>query len=160
VCDQCLENDYTYAYSRRGNEYYIRNDDVIEVGGELYDINYLSDNSIVELANGEYEHHDNAVYIESADAYYHVDDDDICYAEDTGRYELREDCWCCSESGNYYTDDEDSVEVDGDLYHPDHAPEQEEEDVEESETAVEAEPTLTVTAVVDITIDERFSLAA
>jgi len=123
VCQNCLENDYTYAYSRRGNEYYIRNDDVVEVGGEWYHISYLSDNNIVELHDGEYADLDNAVYVESEDAYYHVDDDDICYAEDTGRYELREDCWCCSESGNYYTDDEESVEIDGDLYHPDHAPE-------------------------------------
>jgi hypothetical protein len=130
VCQNCLENDYTYAYSRRGNEYYIHNDDAINVNGEYYDVNYLSDNNIVELHDGEYEHLDNAVYIESEDAYYHCDDDDICYAEDTSRYELREDCWCCAESGNYYTDDEESVEIDGDLYHPDHAPEQETNDTE------------------------------
>ena len=160
VCQRCLENDYTYAYSRRGNEYYIRNDDVVEVNGEWYHISYLSDNGIVELHDGEYEHLDNAVYIESEDAYYHVDDGDICYPEDGHQYELCENCWQCTESGNWYTDDEEYVEIDGDKYHPDHAPEQEEEDVEEVETAVEAEPTLTVTAVVDVTIDERFSLAA
>lgn len=128
VCQNCLENDYTYAYSRRGNEYYIRNDDVIEIGGDYYDVNYLSDNSIVELHDGEYEHLDNAVYVESEDAYYHCDDEDIVYAEDTHQHELRENCWCCEESGNYYTDDEDNVEVDGKLYHPDHAPEPEEEE--------------------------------
>jgi len=139
VCGSCLENDYTYAYSRRGNECYIRNDDVIYVGREYYDINYLDDNDIVELHDGEYEHRDNTVFIESEDTYYHVDDDDICYAEDTGRYELKEDCWQCTESRNYYTDAEDNVEIDGDLYHPDHAPEPEEEDDEEVETAVEAE---------------------
>jgi hypothetical protein len=126
VCESCLDNDYTYAYSRRGNEYYIRNDDVIEVGGDYYDINYLSDNNIVELANGDYEHGDNAVYIDSADAYYRDDDDDICYAENTHQYEMREDCWKCAESGNYYTDDEESVEIGGESYHPDHAPETEE----------------------------------
>lgn len=141
VCQNCLESEYTYAYSRRGNEYYIHNDDVVEIGGDYYDINYLSDNSIVELHDGEYEHLDNAVYVESEDAYYHVDDDDICYAEDTGRYELREDCWRCEESNNWYTDDEEYVEIDGDKYHPDHAPEQDEEDEAEAETAVEAEPT-------------------
>jgi hypothetical protein len=126
VCQSCLENEYTYAYSRRGNEYYIRSDDVIDVGGEWYDVNYLSDNSIVELHDGEYEHTDNAVYIESADAYYHNEDDDICYAEDTNQHELKDNCWQCTESGNWYTDDEDNVEIDGDLYHPDNAPETEE----------------------------------
>jgi thiol:disulfide interchange protein len=168
VCNSCLENDYTYAYSRRGNEYYIRNDDVIRVNDEWYDINYLSDNSIVELHDGEYEHSDYAVYIESADAYYHVDDDDICYTEDTNEYELKDNCWQCTESGNYYTDDEESVEIDGDLYHPDHAPEPEEEDDEEVETSVEAEaetvaeqPAKSESAVIiDTIFDERFSLAA
>jgi hypothetical protein len=128
VCQNCLENDYTYAYSRRGNEYYIRNDDAIEIGGDYYDVNYLSDNNIVELHDGEYEHSDNAVYIDSEDAYYHVDDEDIVYAEDTHQHELRENCWCCEESGNYYTDDEEPVDIDGAKYHPDHAPEPEEEE--------------------------------
>lgn len=136
VCQSCLENDYTYAYSRRGNQYYIHSDDAINVGGEYYDVNYLSDNSIVELHDGEYEHTDNAVYVESEDAYFRNDDDDICYAEDTGRYEMTEDCWQCTESGNWYTDDEDNVEIDGDLYHPDHAPE-----VEEDETATTTDTT-------------------
>lgn len=124
VCQSCLDNAYTYAYSRRGNQYYIRSDDVVYIDGEYYDINYLSDNDIVELANGEYEHMDNAIYIESADAYYHCDDDDICYAEDTGRHELVEDCWQCEASSKWYTDGTDYVEVDGDKYHPDNAPEQ------------------------------------
>jgi hypothetical protein len=36
---------------------------------------------------------------------------------------LRDDgCWQCEESGNWYTDSVDYVEVDGSKYHPDHAP--------------------------------------
>ena len=128
VCDSCCSDSYTYAYSRRGNQYYIPNDRVTRVDGEDYDTEYLSDNSIIELHDGEYEHSDNAVYVESEDAYYREDDDDICYAEDTERYELKHDCWRCVESNNWYTDDTDNVEVDGDLYHPDHAPEPETED--------------------------------
>jgi hypothetical protein len=134
VCQNCLDDDYTYAYSRRGNQYYITNDNVVEVGGEYYDIEYLSDNSIVELANGDYEHIDNAVYIDSEDEYYHVDDYDICYAEDTGEYELRNHCWQCTESGNWYTDDEESVEIEGELYHPDNAPEVAAEEDDNTET--------------------------
>jgi hypothetical protein len=129
VCGNC-EDEYTYAYSRRGNQYYIPNDSVVEVNGEYYDCEYLSDNNIVELANGDYEHFDNAVWIESVDEYHHVDDDDICYAEDTNQYELKDDCWQCTESGNWYTDEEESVEIDGELYHPDHAPEVEAEEDE------------------------------
>ena len=143
VCDSCCNNDYTYAYSRRGNQYYIDNDRCVEINGTYYDTDYLDDNDIVELANGEYEERDNAVYVESEDAYYQCDDDDICYTEDTSEYDLKDNCWQCTESGNWYTDDTDYVEVDGSKYHPDNAPEtdDEDEDEAETETAVEAEPT-------------------
>ena len=127
VCDSCCNDNYTYAYSRRGNQYYVPNDRVTEVNGGYYDTDYLSDNNIVELANGDYEDLDNAVYIESEDAYYHCDDDDICYTEDSGEYDLKDNCWQCTESGNWYTDDTDYVEVDGDKYHPDNAPETEDD---------------------------------
>jgi hypothetical protein len=141
----CIDN-YTLVSGRNRHEYHVHNDDAVYVGSQdsYYHCNYLSDNSIVELANGEYAHMDNAVFIDSADAYYHVDDDDICYADDTQQYALTEDCWQCTESGNWYTDDEDNVIVDGELYHPDHAPEpdaDDEDDEDEAETAVEAEPT-------------------
>lgn len=143
VCENCIEN-YTYAYSRRGNQYYIDSDRTIEVDGEYYDTDYLSDNGIVKLHDGECVHQDNAVFIESSEEYYHVDDDDICYAEDSHQYELTDNCWQCAESGKWYTDDEESVEIDGDKYHPDDAPEQEtndedEEDEDEVETATTAD---------------------
>jgi hypothetical protein len=136
VCQSCLDNEYTYAYSRRGNQYYIENDRVTYVNGDYYDIEYLDDNNIVELHDGEYEDLDNAVYVESEDAYYRCDDDDVCYAEDTNQHELRENCWQCNESGNWYTDGEKCVEIDGDKYHPDNAPE-----VEESDDKTETEST-------------------
>jgi hypothetical protein len=125
----CIDN-YTHVYGRRGEQYHVRTEDTVYVDGEYYHDEYLSDNNIIELHDGDYAHSDNAVYIESQDAYYHVDDGDIVHAEDTSRYELREDCWCCSESGNWYTDDEESVEIDGELYHPDHAPEPETDNTE------------------------------
>ena len=127
VCDGCLGN-YTYAYGRRGERYYVRDEDAVYVNDEYYDSNYLSDNNIIELANGDYEHMDNVVWIESEDAYYHADDDDICYAEDTHQYEHVNNCWRCEYSNNWYTDDEDYVEIDGNKYHPDNAPEVAEED--------------------------------
>lgn len=127
VCHNCIDN-YTYAYGRRGREYYVPDNEAVYVDGEYYDQDYLSDNGIVELHDGDYCHQDNAVYIDSEDAYYHVDSGDICYAEDSNQYELIDNCWRCEESGNWYTDDEDYVEIDGCKYHPDHAPEQDEED--------------------------------
>ena len=112
---------------------------MVYIDGEYYDINYLRDNDIVELANGEYEHIDNTIYIESADAYYHCDDEDICYAEDTGQHELVEDCWQCEASSKWYTDGTDYVEVDGDKYHPDNAPEVEDDETDETDGTDETE---------------------
>ncbi len=131
ICDSCICDEYTYVYGRRGNQYYIRNDRSVYVGDEYYDQDYLSDNGIVELHNGDYAHQDNAVFIESSEEYYEEGDDDICYAEDTEQHELTVDCWKCAESGNWYTDDTDHVDVDGEWYHPDHAPEVDDEDDEE-----------------------------
>lgn len=120
----CCIDDYTCVYGRNGNRYYLDNNCVMEVDGVYYDEDYLSANDIIELADGNYSHIDNAVFVESCDAYYASDDDDICYAEDTSRYELREDCWRCEATSLWYTDDTDYVKVDGDKYHPDEAPEQ------------------------------------
>jgi len=147
VCQSCCNNDYYYAYSRRGNHRYIPNDNVIHVGDEAYDEEYLSDNSIVRLSRGEYVHTDNAVYVESVDEYYDCDDEAVCYDDYNNQYELREDCvdladgsichrddaWQCEGSGEWYADnDVDSVEVDGKRYHPDNAPETDDETTEET----------------------------
>lgn len=145
VCGSCLDNEYTYAIGYRGRHYYIRNDDVVNVNGDYYDVNYLSENEIVQLHDGEYAFRDDAVYIESEDAYYDCDDDDICYAENTNQYELTDNCWQCAESGNWYTDDEDFVEVDGDKYHPDNAPDVEDDDEEEDEVELIAVTDATIT---------------
>ena len=122
VCESCHNDDYTYAYSRRGYQYYIRNDNTVEINGSWYDADYLSDNNIVELHDGEYEDLDNCVMID--DEWYRTDDDDVCHAEDVEEYRLKEDCWMCEESGNWYNDEDMQVEVDGKLYHTDNAPEQ------------------------------------
>jgi hypothetical protein len=122
VCDSCGNDDYTYAYSRRGHQYYIRNDDTVEINGSWYDTDYLSDNNIVELHDGSYEDMENCVEINGD--WYHCDDDDVCRAEDTEEYMLKEDCWMCEESGDWYHDEDMQVEVDGKLYHTDNAPEQ------------------------------------
>ena len=139
VCEDCID-EYTYAYSRRGNQHYIETNDVVNVGDDYYDVNYLSDNNIVELEDGEYAHCDDAVYIDSENEYYLLDDDRIVCDRD-GNYQLvdncqqladntwalEDECWCCAGSGNWYLNDEDEyVEVDGETYHPDHAPATEE----------------------------------
>jgi hypothetical protein len=132
VCDACCSNNYIYAYSRRGNQYHIPNDETIDVDGDYYHTDYLSDNEIVCDIDGEYHRADDCVFVEREMEYYTSDDDRIRYAEDTEQYELKENCWLCTESSNWYTDDcEDWVEIDGDRYHKDNAPEQTKEKTNE-----------------------------
>jgi hypothetical protein len=123
VCESCLNNDYTYVYGRRGNQYYVHNDNVVYVDSqsESYDVDYLDDNEIVELNNGEYAPLDEAVEVDGD--WYHIEDERICRTEDTDEFLLVNDgCWQCEESGNWYSDSIDFVEVDGKKYHINYAP--------------------------------------
>ena len=125
VCSGCIEN-YTYVYGRNGRQYYIEDNEAVYVPsqGESYHIDYLSENNIVELADGDYEHIDDAVYIEAHDEYHASNSDYICYAEDTERYELTDDCWQCNESDKWFTNDIDYELIDGEKVHPDYVPAQ------------------------------------
>lgn len=117
VCYSCRSNDYTWALSRNGYRHYIHNDDVvyIESQDEHYDVDYLSDNNIVCLENGDYEHTDNVV--EVGGDYYAADDHRIVQLVDGG-YALVDDC---VEINNvwYDRDDDDIVQIDGDWYRKD-----------------------------------------
>jgi hypothetical protein len=138
VCQCCIDN-YLYAYSRRGYQYYINSDYCVYVESqdEHYDEDYLHDNNIVRLENGEFEHTDNAVEIDGD--WYHNEDDDIVFDEYNDRYQLTDNCthtedmgyvhtdnvWQCQATYLYYSDNIESVEVNGETYHPDNAPETE-----------------------------------
>ena len=121
VCQHCLDNNYTYVYGRRGDQYYIREAYAIRVDDEYYDEDYLADNNIVQLENGDFAHIDNAICVDGC-SWYHCDDEDIVYAEDAEQYVMREDCWQCNESDKWYTNDTDYELIDGETVHPDHAP--------------------------------------
>jgi hypothetical protein len=138
VCESCRDNEYTYVAGRRGRHYYLHNDNIIEVNNEYYDPEYVNDNNIVQLHDGEYMDSDNAVYIESEGEYYDCDDCDIC-CDYNGEYQLVDDCvelhngeWCltvdawqCTHSDEWYIcgDDESVLTADGDIIHPDYADE-------------------------------------
>lgn len=136
VCDSC-RSDYNYARSRNGYRYYIHESNTVYVGDEHYDTNYLGDNPIVELHDGEYCHEDNAVWIESQEAYYEIDDSDIVRTRD-GEYEMQDDCvlledgdyclseeaWQCEHSDEWYPNEIDSVTTAcGKTIHSDYADE-------------------------------------
>jgi hypothetical protein len=137
VCGGCYENDYVHGYGRNGRQYSFRSDDAtyVESQSEYYHDHYLGDNNIVELENGEYEHIDNAIEVDGD--WYHIDDERICRTEDTDEYLLcDEGCWQCTESGNWYSDSVDFVEVDNCKYHPDRAPATDDGDDSDGNTAV------------------------
>jgi hypothetical protein len=125
VCGSCLNADYTYVYGRRGNQYYVHNDNVVYVDSqsEHYDQDYLADNEIIELECGEYAPMDEAVEINGD--WYLIDDERICRFEDTDEYGLTEDGWQCAQSCNWYTDDcTDFTEYKGERYHDDYIPQE------------------------------------
>ena len=122
ICSSCCDRNYTYAYGLRGRQYYVDCDEAISVDDDWYHQDCLGDNDIVELSNGEYTHQDNAMCVDGE--WYHVDDDDICTPEDTkGEMKLKEDCWQCTHTDKWYTQWTECVEVNGEKFHPDVAPE-------------------------------------
>jgi hypothetical protein len=155
VCESCLEHNYVYVYGRRGHQYHVHQDNAVyvESQSEHYDEDYLDDNEIIELNNGEYAPLDEAVEINGD--WFHVDDDRICRTEDTDEFLLVDDgCWQCTESGNWYTDSVDYVEANGDKYHPDYAPKQADDDEDEDgDTAVAVAPVVTKPEATMLTMD-------
>jgi hypothetical protein len=122
ICSSCRE-DYTYAWSRGGSEYYVPDDETVCVHGDYYHTDYLSDNEIVELRNGDYAKLEDSINIDGD--WYETDDEDICYAEDTEEYALKDDCWMCTHTDKWYTHAIEAIQCPNTLcqYHPDHAPE-------------------------------------
>ena len=149
VCEDCLNSNYTYVYGRRGNQYYVHNDNVVYVDSqsESYDEDYLADNEIVELECGEYAPMDEAVEINGD--WYTIDDERICRFEDTDEYGLTEDGWQCAQSCNWYSDDCDKfTEYKGERYHDDYIP-QEIADATADDAEDEGMPTMLTMEMLD-----------
>jgi hypothetical protein len=152
VCNSCCDDHYVHAYGRGGNKYYIHSNDAVCVGDEYYHENYISDNNIVCLEDGEYCEMDDAIYIESNSEYYHGDDERICYTVD-GEHELKDNCvllendeycltddaWQCEHSGDWYanSDCDPVTTACGKSIHEDYADEYATED--EDDTGAQAE---------------------
>ena len=137
VCDCCVNDHYTRVIGRRGNHYYLHDSNtIISVGDEHYDADYLSDNSIVELADGDHVHSDDATYVNRLDEY-HLSDDCV-HCEHSDEYELARDCealangewahmddvWRCEHSNDYYLTEEEGIQYEtecGKTVHIDHA---------------------------------------
>ena len=129
----CCIDDYQHVTGRRGESYYVPNDEAVEVNGDYYDRDYLGEHDIVCLHDGEYANMDDTVYIESQGEHYRSDDSDVvedhnndwqmrddCVELESGEWALSDDAWCCEVSGEYYLcDDVDPVTIHGLEFHPD-----------------------------------------
>lgn len=117
VCNSCIE-DYTYVYGRRGNRYYLPDDSVVwdAQGNTPYDPEFLADNNMVELHDGDIVSMDEAVYLETRGEYWLADDDQVVFCEhddvyehiddvvelEDGTYADPDNTWTCHVSGNIY----------------------------------------------------------
>ena len=135
VCGSCAHN-FTFV---RGNDsstrtgwanYYVRDDDAVRVDGQNYDENNLPD-CIVKLHDDGYCNEDDAVYLESEDAYYRCGDDDIVevdgewYLKDNDtivkcrddEYRLRDECWEDDETHEWYDSDTEYITIGDKNFH-------------------------------------------
>lgn len=127
VCGGCI-NNYTYVRgsARWGNyrEYYVPDRDAVELQCGRYSID--EDNppeGVVQLENGELAELDDTVRIDGE--YYLSEDEDVVELAnewDDNTHALKDNCWQCEGSGNWYHDDDtdDQVELDDGTYHRDH----------------------------------------
>lgn len=134
VCLCCLDN-YRYAYGRGRNQYHAPEDECVysHSDGEWYVRDYLDANGMSMLDNGDVVPEDESVRCECSDDMIHIDD--ARYVEDKNGYVHEDYAWQCYASEKWFSDDTDCVEVDGETYHPDYAP-SEDEDPEENAAEV------------------------
>ena len=112
ICDHCYRSDYVEALGENGYRRLYRENQCVYVRGTYYHEDYLDDNGIVELHDGEYTKYEDAVFVESADAYYSDDDVGsgrhtecpVVYAAD--EYRLRSECVWCESSGAWIPQDD------------------------------------------------------
>lgn len=134
VCSCCRYNNWVWAYSFRGRERYVPSDRAVYVCDNYYDTDYLSENNIVELVDGDYAHQNDACYIERLDQYHLVNDcthcehsneyelSDDCVQLHDGEYAHTDDCWQCEHSDEWYLVEVDSMTTEcGKLIHPAYA---------------------------------------
>ena len=120
VCPDCMDN-FTYVLGRRGTSYYIHQDDAVHDAhdGQAYDPEYLADNNMVELHDGDITCQDNAVYLETRGEWWDVDDCDVVFCEHDDTHEHIEDVVQLADDTWADPDNTWECHVSGDRYHND-----------------------------------------
>jgi hypothetical protein len=129
VCGSCY-SDYVDAIGYAGRYETIHIDETVEVNGDNYAIDYLNENGVVELQNGDYAFEKDCIRDEydgwhlESDV---VDSDEVVVIDNVVYYKDSKSIFYCEGSSEYYLKSEVTpVEVDGMLYHPEYQPEKEE----------------------------------
>jgi hypothetical protein len=132
VCQWCLDGQFVEAIGFRGRIVTIHEDNVVycDWNGENYDRDYLDENGITELYNGEYAPVNDCITHGISGEHYilcHVKEDSDMIIIDDYCYDMS-DVFFCEGSKEYYVLEEvDPVQIDDKFYHPDYAPELKEE---------------------------------
>jgi hypothetical protein len=89
--DDCYieSENAAHAYGKRGNQIFTHEDNCIEYRGDWFVSQYLSDNDIMILHNGDYCHSDYCHYIQDEGEYY--ESGDCFYWDSDGEYHLTEE---------------------------------------------------------------------
>ena len=125
VCQSCLDDDFVHGYGRNGRMYWFRADNArASVNGYWYHEDYLGDNEMVDLANGDLCSESDAFECPIRGEWYHVDDGVV--TEDEGMVH-HDEAWKCSQSGDWYSTNEDHVWFERQKCHPDNVPEKDTE---------------------------------
>lgn len=125
----CCSDEFMQVRGRNGESYYVHEDYVATVDGVHYDEDYLDDNGVIELHDGTYEKEDHAVQSAWDDEWYRLTE--VVDTQDLGHVP-KEHAWQCEASGNWYSDEEEFIEAEGKKYHPDHAPDECDEEEDDS----------------------------
>ena len=118
VCDGCLDANYVHAIAAYGYYYYVSQGDAVyvESQSEYYALSHLERNGIVELDNGDYEHRDNAAYLDYRGVWVERDDDCVVYCEASCNYEHVDDCVQLHDGEWAIEDDCEQCDVTGEWY--------------------------------------------
>lgn len=82
------ESDSVQAYGKKGRTITTHENETVKIEGEYYLQDYLSDNNIVMLHDGEYCNIDDAIYVDSEGEYYLQDE---CYEWSDGTWNIFEE---------------------------------------------------------------------
>ena len=105
VCSHCLDHHFAYAYSHRGRREYVRCEHVMWYKDDAYHNDYLDDNEMVILHDGELCPMDDAIYIDSESEYYACGDEAVITRADD-ESDIIDNCWYCELSKQWYSDDD------------------------------------------------------